>query len=67
MTNTQTAKTIRDWCNAPSRDFWSWPTDPCGYDQHMKFVAHRNKNWTGEGDLRDFCLNYIKILEAEDE
>lgn len=66
MNNRETAQQIRkhfegNWQGHP----FSWPTDPCGYDQHIKFVDHRNKNWDGETpeQFKEFCFAYADALE----
>ena len=63
-TNKQTAEAIRAWC-VSSRSQFSWPTDDCGYDQHIKFVNHRYNNWNKEESFIDFCYNYADSLEKE--
>jgi hypothetical protein len=63
-TDAETAAHIREWCSR-ARCAFSWPTDGCGYEQHMKFVTHRNLNWHGSGDeaFTRFCLDYADSLE----
>lgn len=61
MTDAEAAVEIRRWCEVP-RDVFSWPTDCCGYEQHIRFVYHRNDKWTG-GDFRQFALDYATALE----
>jgi hypothetical protein len=64
VTDAETAEHIRRWC---AEDRWApfaWPTDGCGYEQHIRFVDHRNKNWSG-GDFRRFCLDYADALAAQ--
>lgn len=39
----------------------------CGYRQHIKFVKHRNKNWTGEGDFNQFVIDYANSLVDKKE
>ena len=75
MTDKETAATIRRWVTddkAGKRSIWSWPTDPCGYDQHIRFVQHRNENWPGMAGVRsdrehaawwEFCEAYATKLE----
>ena len=65
MTNKETAEYLRDWCKKPRESVFSWPTDGCGYDQHIRFVAHRNEHWKGEGDWTAFVLAYADRLDAE--
>ncbi len=68
MTNKETAQHIREWVNSPynARPF-SWPTDGCGYKQHIRFVEHRNKNWHGDGmdEFNRFVLDYADAIESE--
>lgn len=47
-------------------DAFSWPTDGCGYDQHARFVHHRNANWHGGSmaEWRRFVLAYAAELES---
>jgi hypothetical protein len=46
---------------------WGWPTDACGYDQHIRFVKQRNNNWHGGGktEFNDFVREYANELEKE--
>ena len=64
MTDAQTAQQIRSWLEAP-RGVFSWPTDPCGYDQHIRFVQHRNENFKGGGikEFRKFASDYADSLD----
>lgn len=64
MTNAETAAHLREWVKQPS-SIWSWPTDACGYDQHIRFVKHRNQNWHG-GNFNEFVLDYANVLEREE-
>ncbi len=64
MTNQETAAEIRRHVKSANGPF-SWPTDACGYDQHMRFIHHRNDNWKGEGSFSKFCLDYADMLEKE--
>ena len=67
MTNQETANHIREYVKKSHGNF-SWPTDACGYDQHVKFVVHRNKNWKGIGsDWNEFCLSYADELEKQEQ
>ena len=67
MTNIETAAEIRRWVLRP-RGLWGWPTDACGYEQHVRFVEFRNAHWTPERQqaqrFEDFCLEYADILEG---
>ena len=67
MTNAETAAHLRQYVTAPHNG-WSWPTDTCGYDQHIKFVTHRNAQWRGSSQeaWRHFILDYANRLEQEE-
>jgi hypothetical protein len=58
MTNQETKEHLLKWCERSSIYLFSWPTDGCGYDQHIKFVEHRNKNWKS-GSLKEF-FTFVK-------
>ena len=45
MNDIETKKHLLKWCDNPNMMPFSWPTDPCGYEQHIKFVRYRNDNW----------------------
>lgn len=66
MTNLEVAEHLRKWCEAPPTSPFSWPTDACGYDQHIKFVEHRNAHWTGRTteEFVQFVLAYAAQLEG---
>jgi hypothetical protein len=68
MTDTETAAHIREWLRQPHGPFSSplrrRPTDGCGYNQHMRYIAYRNANWesfTGTHD--EFVLAYADALD----
>ncbi len=66
MNNKETAAYLRKWVKV-IHGIFAWPTDGCGYEQHMKFVKHRNNNWHG-GTLQEFnkfILDYAETLEKE--
>ena len=63
MTDAETAATIREWC-ASTRSHWSWPTDVCGYTQHIRFVRHRNEHFKPGDDFKTFALAYADSLEG---
>jgi hypothetical protein len=65
MTNQETKEYLLHWCEYPDGRLFSWPTDGCGYDQHIKFVEHRNENWTGGSihDFVEFVRNYALSLD----
>lgn len=58
MTNQETKEHLLKWCEKPNFILFSWPTDSCGYDQHIKFVRHRNSNWKG-GSTQEF-IAFVK-------
>jgi len=62
MTDKEAADHIRKKIEMPEMPF-AWPTDGCGYEQHIKFVRHRNANWRG-GDWKQFVLDYAAKLET---
>lgn len=69
MDNKETADYLRNWVKEPHSPF-SWPTDICGYDQHIKFVEHRNKNFDqiskmSNEEFKQFVLNYANELDKE--
>lgn len=47
MTNEETKNHLLKWCQNKNHNPFAWPTDACGYKQHIKFVRHRNKKWNG--------------------
>lgn len=66
MTNAETAAHLREYVKS-AHDIFSWPTDACGYDQHIRFVRHRNANWRGDSTNAAwiaFVLAYAETLEA---
>jgi len=60
MTNAETKAHLLRWVTE-NHGIFAWPTDACGYDQHIKFVDHRNKNWKG-GDFNQFVIDYANSL-----
>jgi len=44
---------------------FSWPTDACGYDQHIRFVRHLNAHYNEITDLKAFVRDYADALEEE--
>ena len=66
MTNEETKVHLREYVKGTHGTF-SWPTDACGYDQHIKFVDHRNahleetKKMTSE-QWKQFVLDYADSL-----
>ena len=70
MTNKETVAHLREWVKHPPKSIFAWPTDACGYDQHIKFVKYRNKYWFSMKDgvadwpnFNDFVLHYADKLE----
>jgi hypothetical protein len=74
MDNKHTVKNLRNYVKT-THNLFSWPTDGCGYEQHIKFVDYRNKNWDNYYEkrvneninevFRDFVLEYADKLEKE--
>ncbi len=66
MTDSETAAHIREWCKTNESPSFAWPTDACGYAQHIRFVDHRNQNWHGGSpdQWRAFVLAYADSLVA---
>jgi hypothetical protein len=65
MTNAKVVAHLREWVKQSHMPF-AWPTDGCGYGQHIRFVEHRNTNWHGEQkDFNQFVLDYADMLEKE--
>jgi hypothetical protein len=46
MSDKETAAHLRKWVDEPHGPF-EWPTDACGYEQHVLFVNHRHAHWNG--------------------
>lgn len=65
MTNKETAQHLREWVKTNHGNF-AWPTDACGYDQHIKFAEYRNKNWNGSTreEFNKFVLDYADTLDG---
>jgi hypothetical protein len=74
MDNKHTIKHLRNYIKT-AHGLFSWPTDGCGYEQHIKFVTYRNENWDKYYEqnkdknindvFKDFVLEYINKLETE--
>ncbi len=68
MNDQETAAHLREWVKIGKGGPFAWPTDSCGYEQHIKFVDYRNKYWTQERRLKesffDFVLEYADKLEG---
>jgi hypothetical protein len=65
MNNEETRKHLLKWCEENHGPF-SWPTDACGYDQHIRFAKHRNEHWYG-GDFKKFVQDYANSLTEQME
>ena len=63
MTDAETAAHLREWVKQ-LHGLFSWPTDACGYNQHVRFAEYRNQNWHGEGEqeFNQFILDYADSL-----
>jgi hypothetical protein len=63
MTNAETKAHLLRWVAIP-HSHWAWPTDACGYDQHIKFVEHRNELWHGGTleEFKQFVVEYANSL-----
>lgn len=68
LTDEQTREHILRWLAEPS-GLWSWPTDGCGYNQHMRFVRHRNEKWVGGVPQQwiDFVTEYAESLVTKEQ
>lgn len=69
MNDTKTKAYLLEWVKHKKGEFsspFAWPTDRCGYAQHMKFVEHRNKNWKGgtRADFDTFVTAYAHGLKT---
>jgi phage terminase large subunit GpA-like protein len=67
MTDVETAAHIRKYANGEiKRSIWSWPTDACGYEQHIKFAEWRNNKWCDwpeDKTFNEFLFDYADRLE----
>lgn len=72
-TNKETAAHIREFMQTRyKRRVWAWPTDGCGYDQHIKFVTALNKWRTLDPDkdtetYEQMVERYCILLEQDKE
>lgn len=73
-TNKETAAHIREFMRTQhKRRHWAWPTDGCGYNQHIRFVGFRNRWLTtasSEGDTETYeqmVEKYCIMLEQEEK
>lgn len=72
MTDAETRAHLLRWCDEPNTRLYSafsWATDSCGYDQHIKFVKHRNANWKGGSpeQFTEFVRQYALSLTGTEE
>ena len=70
MTDEDTSKHLHNWVATQPHGIFSWPTDACGYEQHIKFVHHRNAMWsTGKfnGTFDQFVLAYADMLDKKQQ
>ncbi len=74
MTDQQVVEHLRQWVKNPPGSCFAWPTDACGYEQHIRFVHYRNKSLredtpenlkrgNGVNDYTTFVLGYADKLE----
>ncbi len=65
MTNRETREHLLRWCDKPNLMPFAWPTDGCGYEQHIKFATHRNRNWNGKStnEFIEFVRQYALSLK----
>lgn len=64
MTDEETKAHLLRWCENPTLDPFSWPTDPCGYEQHMKFVNHRNRCWAVNPESGSSMPAFVEFVRA---
>ena len=63
MTDAETAAHIRKWMSEDHGAF-EWPTDACGYKQHIRFVDFRNKHADKYQRFDTMLLDYCARLES---
>lgn len=64
MTDVEVIAHLRKWVKH-EHGLFEWPTDACGYEQHLRFVDHRNTyldDWPSR-DFKAFVLDYADKLE----
>ncbi len=71
MSNEETAAWMNKWCEdylSGKRGLFSWPTDGCGYNQHIRFVQYRNDNWQGgtREQFVEFVRKYADSISVEE-
>ena len=62
MNDLETRRLILSQLDKPMSHF-GFVTDPCGYDQHVKFVEYRNTYWQGQCKWADFLKEYADTLD----
>ena len=72
MNDAETAIHLRAWADADDEYYhqhspFAWPTDACGYTQHVRFVKYRNTQWSSASEsgisFSDFIRGYADKLE----
>jgi hypothetical protein len=63
MNNNETRIHLFEWVRR-NHNLFEWPTDACGYEQHIKYVDHRNKNWKRgtPQEYKRFIIDYVNSL-----
>lgn len=73
MNNKDTATCIKNYVSALREDpAWCWrsPVYAAGFEQHVKFVRYKERNWHGDvyydrEAYARFCLDYASQLDVE--
>ncbi|RLF68226.1 MAG: hypothetical protein DRN26_00180 [Thermoplasmata archaeon] len=71
MTDREVVAHLRKWVKA-NHDVLAWPTDGCGYYQHLRYIRYRNDFLQKGGYFRSnddhikFVLEYADKLERGD-
>lgn len=78
MDDKQTKEHLLKWVSE-SHNLFGWPTDACGYDQHIRFVNYRNDYWYDYYEknkninnnfkevFNNFVIEYVKLLDPLEE
>ena len=45
MTDQEVVAHLRQWVQHPPASPFAWPTDGCGYHQHVRYAKHRNAHY----------------------
>lgn len=67
MSDAETAAHLREWVRRDrmaKHGPFGWPTDGCGYDQHMRFVKLRNQHYDELATREDY---YALVLRHADQ